>query len=768
MAKIYEELSKASVNSAGKPDSNLSNDSNNLGGVPAEEYATKKYVQDYHNTKEASQKNYIDQQDQAMLEAAKEYTNSQIRNQDFSNFAELKDVQALDDKFTENLANCQQECADNLKTRTDEIVKDVNANFDDVNKAIENLNKGQNDLFQSVSDGKAKVAEAITDKGVTTSATDSFDTMAGNIRNIKTGGGELDPNFVNTSDGTATESDIKLGKTAYVKGQKVYGSHTCPSLWDATATPDKIVSGYTAYNGSGKITGTMDMQATATPYDILQGKTAWVNGQKIEGILSLTGGGEGGNQPSYNIGDVEKIYGQVTGDIVYSQEQISKKNSSTRHMILANSGQEPVALFHLYKPSSWTEEDNSSTLEIYMIDKNKNNELEYFNRKEIGETEFNNIFGTNLEINCKISVIQASDFSDEENRYIHFVYYEDNKYKLYIAKIKITKEEVDSGKYIEYFDIDTDKIWETDLKRTYSTLILSQDNRHGVLLNSGGTMCIYERTDVLDESTGKYKINIKTEGSMFSSISASVNDMYCSNIGDCRFLNNEKLIYYTSNATTSELIVLDEHFNIVGKKRIENMGKVAISSDGRYGISGSTIYGIDIDYETGNINIREIKKHSSPVLSALNFINDANNMLISVGFKPIGSGGLNNKNQLAITYFKIDWENDEPLSLLGCFNETSINVYSHLEYGNGYQTKTTTDLSTIYFVSGGASSDTAISTIAILEQAKDYSQVVALKYQGEFFYRQAPKTLTAKQSDVRAEKMFIGASGYPEIGTMEV
>ncbi len=45
------------------------------------------------------------------------------------------------------------------------------------------------DLKSSVSDGKIKVASAITDKGVPTSPTATFDTMANNIRQIQTVGG---------------------------------------------------------------------------------------------------------------------------------------------------------------------------------------------------------------------------------------------------------------------------------------------------------------------------------------------------------------------------------------------------------------------------------------------------------------------------------------------------------------------------------------------------------------------------------------------------
>lgn len=83
---------------------------------------------------------------------------------------------------TENLGLCQFGNDDIPDWRTD-----YTGDMDKIDKSIKTISDEVAEVKKSVSDGKFKVASAITDKGVATEATDSFDIMAENVGKIQTG-----------------------------------------------------------------------------------------------------------------------------------------------------------------------------------------------------------------------------------------------------------------------------------------------------------------------------------------------------------------------------------------------------------------------------------------------------------------------------------------------------------------------------------------------------------------------------------------------------
>lgn len=83
---------------------------------------------------------------------------------------------------TENYGLCQYSDNDIPDWRTD-----YTGDMAVIDDELANINKEVTELKKSVSDGKEKVATAITDKGVATETTDSFDIMASNIKKIPTG-----------------------------------------------------------------------------------------------------------------------------------------------------------------------------------------------------------------------------------------------------------------------------------------------------------------------------------------------------------------------------------------------------------------------------------------------------------------------------------------------------------------------------------------------------------------------------------------------------
>lgn len=93
------------------------------------------------------------------------------------------------------------------------IIVDDQLNLESTNP-VQNkvLTEKLNEVFQSVSNGKTLIASAITDKGVNTEATDTFQTMADNIGMIQSGAGSrgiVEPINNKSNLTTSAKAEIK-------------------------------------------------------------------------------------------------------------------------------------------------------------------------------------------------------------------------------------------------------------------------------------------------------------------------------------------------------------------------------------------------------------------------------------------------------------------------------------------------------------------------------------------------------------------------------
>lgn len=115
-----------------------------------------------------------------------------------------------------------------------------NVSYDNSSSGMssENVQDAIDELFTSASNGKELIADAITGMGVSTSADDTYATMAGNIEKIETG--------IDISDATLTAaSELKKDIVAYSKtGKRIVGS-----LGQGTVNKPSI-----SVNSAGKIT----------------------------------------------------------------------------------------------------------------------------------------------------------------------------------------------------------------------------------------------------------------------------------------------------------------------------------------------------------------------------------------------------------------------------------------------------------------------------------------------------------------------------------
>lgn len=136
-----------------------------------------------------------------------------------------------------------QEDINNIENGIYEAHKDIaniNTNISNMNNDLgtatlnttdKTLKGAINELFQSVSNGKELIASAITDKGVTTSNTSTFQQMANNIKKINTqySDGDLATTILNMQYASAHEAIPNISGADWTNAPRAGKSYTIPT-----------------------------------------------------------------------------------------------------------------------------------------------------------------------------------------------------------------------------------------------------------------------------------------------------------------------------------------------------------------------------------------------------------------------------------------------------------------------------------------------------------------------------------------------------------
>ena len=655
--------------------------------------------------------------------------------------------------------------------------------LDNANFASNNVNDGMNELFISVSSGKATVAAAITGKGIQTASDASFKQMADNINAILTFN-------EGTAGGTATAADIMYGKTAYARGGLIVGNYIPLDLTDATATSDKILEGYTAYVGGGKIIGTYvpprdypiygtdTSNATATAADILYGKTAYARGQLLVGTLQNT--------------EVEEVYG-VSNVEPYN---ISKSTYATDTPPDGQSACDTKQLLSFSTDGNYSVSlitVNTDAGDVYYIESLGVNDTGMYYQASAGGD--GNItykkyrysleelgIGTDEKIQdiclgapgfggsaakCVLAILSTITIRDTYHTYIRL-------YTYHLSDGGIIGKTYDGEDIIDHFHDMEAPLYEAQ-RICRSNLDWSKFYIYNRTRTAFGNKIRVDALRIVP-TTSKYNV-IYNNGSETSSY-------YSNSTSYVKLTNDDNYLIVTSKNTAS----ISYTYNLYKTDGYNPPIPITtLSFETPIVFSGDTCIGIKTTVDSSSrfeVTLYNIVKNSTSggdytlEKSKVVYIK---NTKINNNYKVLGDSYLtpDNKNIIIMvynngaTYFAVisvdditmaeaDAEIDfKQLTLFGTNSHMSsaeTNMVGNLD-GTRIQIYRISTQSVTY--NGGLYLYTATNKI-------DTENIVGLKYKGEYYLKQGADGLTASAGDVVKSKTFIGSKGVPETGTMEV
>ena len=177
-----------------------------------------------------------------------------------------KAINEVNDKINSIETDLQNVVIYNPDDTNEDFITADNIAFSDSNFTATNVKGAISELFQSASNGKQLIANAITGKGIPTNKNDSFQTMATNIGNIQNGGTGITP--VGTKEISENGTyDVTNFASVVVNVQSGEGSN----IENGTITPSKNLDTIT-FNTSKKCSNIIiyKTSSTLTPSGVRQ------------------------------------------------------------------------------------------------------------------------------------------------------------------------------------------------------------------------------------------------------------------------------------------------------------------------------------------------------------------------------------------------------------------------------------------------------------------------------------------------------------------